>query len=255
MTLNKVFYSHKISIKFINRKGRNMDFKPDIKTILKIFKAITKGSEVSLSSFAREAIISAPVFIQDSIQGDEIIPSLSGNLMNYYGSFILLAFNLDQNISDSYTIRDMITRVSSSRESFSNSYYNTKDISKLFSTHNPKLVLESSSDKELTTPVGIKSMFTTGRILNIDFNIGEKQSKKITIKLFINFLNRVLSTSFMNNMFELAYKDKKYRFLKYKAGEISFWKDFVFGLDYVRKQEKLLSQVPPDELETIKNNI
>lgn len=66
---------------------------------------------VSLFKYARRAILTSRVYIEENLSTDEILSPLMQNIMNLYVGLILTALGLDRAISGSKTIRDKIDLV------------------------------------------------------------------------------------------------------------------------------------------------
>ena len=199
--------------------------------------SILRESHTSLSTFIKPALITAPVFIQQSISNDQVISNVHKALFNMYASYILVALKLDGIVSGSTTVRDVIKRVSST-ESSSDVYIPMETLDKLVLSLNSN---DKITKKQLVSAIegiiadeasaiqkleGISAKYLTGRILNVSLNVPNKK-ESISIHLYCQFLNRVISDTLIKKFMEAVNANKKYRFTMWRAGEISYFKDLV----------------------------
>jgi len=208
--------------------------------------SILRESHTSLSTFIKPALITAPVFIQQSISNDQVISNVHKALFNMYASYILVALKLDGIVSGSTTVRDVIKRVSST-ESSSDVYIPMETLDKLVLSlsSNDKITKKqlvsaiegvlSDETSAIQRMEGITAKYLTGRILNIALSVPNKR-ESISIHLYCQFFNRIIMDSLIRKFIEAVNTDKKYRFTMWRAGEISFFKDLVLGLDLYKKK-------------------
>lgn len=84
-----------------------------IKTLI---NTIENKSNTSLANYSKKAMVNSRVYIDETLAGEAIIDPLMRNLMNLYISFITTAMSMNQYVSDTKRVRDIMSVVST--ESF-----------------------------------------------------------------------------------------------------------------------------------------
>lgn len=187
------------------------------------------ASSLSLPQFTKPFNITSPTFVQSSIFDDPIIPSIYANLYNLYSGYILMAIRLNDSVASGKKIRDVISAVSTEE------YEDYEDILKNFKTD---IAVETRGDTIIVEPKNVA--MPTGRMLEVTL-IGNDRKEDVKINLLVLLNTRVVKDSVMDQL--VNYKTSgniQRRWYGYKAGEISFWKDFVFQLDRFKRLEKAM---------------
>ena len=236
-------------------------------------------SPTSLTEFAKQSMINSRVYIEKNLATDEILTPLMQNIMSLYCGLVFTAVNLNQNICGSKTVRDISSTVSSA-EAFdarqkSNTFDSTMSLMKDYFVgsnkdnllNRPYTSMKRNSDNDAnrtqiisdnrqidnrnySTKIDLKTnsvidpepksvSLPSGRILNIPMLTDGKSTfnLQLLIQLFPFFIETDVAQEFINLNFTPSFWR---RFTQFQAGEISFFKDFIFSCDLREKRMKAL---------------
>jgi len=217
----------------------------------------------SLTAYTKITNIMSRMYVEDNILRDDICPSLVGVLNQLYVSYVLSALNLDTLCANGRTVRQMIETVGTEN------YDVVDEIMKTFGSNNYNYSNEASPlvDLEPATqrlPCGrLIELSMTGAVpLNEVSTKNEKDYDKDGNKtgssstqtkttsastyqfkayLYVQLIPYVLQSNVVDGYISANFNPPlKSRWQKLRAGEISFWNDFVFTRDLIKKQEKVL---------------
>ena len=237
------------------------------------------NSPTSLTEFAKQSMINSRVYIEKNLATDEILTPLMQNIMSLYCGLVFTAVNLNQNICGSKTVRDISSTVSSA-EAFdarqkSNTFDSAMSLMKDYFVgsnkdnllNRPYASMKRNSDNDAnrtqiisdnrqidnrnySTKIDLKTnsvidpepksvSLPSGRILNIPMLTDGKSSfnLQLLIQLFPFFIETDVAQEFINLNFTPSFWR---RFTQFQAGEISFFKDFIFSCDLREKRMKAL---------------
>lgn len=268
-----------------------------LSSVIENLQNIDERTSMSLFQYTKRSMINSRVFITDNLMSEEILNPLMLNTMNLYVGLILTALSMNQYISDTKKVRDLISTVAT--ESFDKvpddlPKYTSELLDTYFGqleTTQPSIPSSNDTDDitnnqtecpyegedlpedisekkkkgnksfddglyfqdrskykfgmedlatavapEPKTPVNLPS----GRIIQMQFtSAGDK--KPITINLLLQlspkFIPAVVADQFIALNFTPSFSQ---RWLQMKTGEISFFHDFIMGLDLQKKRRKAL---------------
>ena len=80
--------------------------------IKKIINTIESGANTSLANYSKKAMVNSRVYIDESLQGESILDPLMKNIMNLYVSLITTAMSMNQYITGTKKVRDIMAIVS-----------------------------------------------------------------------------------------------------------------------------------------------
>ena len=238
------------------------------------------NSPTSLTEFAKQSMINSRVYIEKNLATDEILTPLMQNIMSLYCGLVFTAVNLNQNICGSKTVRDISSTVSSAEafdaRQKSNTFNSTMSLMKNYFVGSNKDNLlnrpyasmkrndannanrtqiisdnrQDNRDYSTSTKIDLKTnsvidpepksvSLPSGRILNIPMLTDGKSTfnLQLLIQLFPFFIETDVAQEFINLNFTPSFWR---RFTQFQAGEISFFKDFIFSCDLREKRMKAL---------------
>ena len=238
------------------------------------------NSPASLTEFAKQSMINSRVYIEKNLATDEILTPLMQNIMSLYCGLVFTAVNLNQNICGSKTVRDISSTVSSAEafdaRQKSNTFDSAMSLMKDYFVgsnkdnllNRPYASMKRNSDNDAnrtqiisdnrqdnrnystSTKIDLKTnsvidpepksvSLPSGRILNIPMLTDGKSSfnLQLLIQLFPFFIETDVAQEFINLNFTPSFWR---RFTQFQAGEISFFKDFIFSCDLREKRMKAL---------------
>lgn len=116
--------------------------------IKKIINTIESGASTSLANYSKKAMVNSRVYIDESLQGESILDPLMKNIMNLYVSLITTAMSMNQYITGTKKVRDIMSIVSTEdykvaeenkpvfTETLLNDYFGAMESSPLFRADN-----------------------------------------------------------------------------------------------------------------------
>ncbi len=234
-----------------------------LSSIAELIRDIEDGLSVSLPQYTKRSVISSRTYIQKECASQEILGDLLKVIMNMYSGFILTAVSMNQYIDKTKTVRDIMDIVATEgfslpKDTISNfnmdvaleSYFNGQkmlvdtisdldiDATKVARDERERNTSPTSNTKFLEYPKEVN--IPSGRIIELKFG-SEKKSDGIhlTVNLFLQlmpiFVPKEVIAAFVNMNFTPSLKK---RYLQYKTGEISFFKDFLLAMDIQKDRRK-----------------
>lgn len=204
-------------------------------------------SITSLSEYTKKTMIMSRAYIEDSIAREDGITPIMKFVNQMLGGFVFAAVGLNGLISEGRTVRDMAQMIST--EDF-HDFVST--IKEKFGDKNVEVraALEANEgdDKEKeedekksagVKEVKLDAQLFTGRLVEV--KIANGKGGHANLYFYVQIMPYVTPSSVMEQFVTANYKpDVLSRWAKFKAGEIKFWKDFVFECDLVAKRRKAL---------------
>ena len=233
-------------------------------------------SSLSLTQYSKRAIISSRVFIENTLSDEEIMGPLMMNLMNIYTGFIMTATGMNAYINDTRTVRDAMSIVATESYNRDKSIYledkindyflgskanllakdNKKFIIGLEHSIEPNSNMANPDADDTYTPGGFESpmggqvvnpeprdvTLPSGRIIEVSFG-SDKNPNAFKVNLFLQLNPTFIPTEVASQFIGMNFSPSiKQRWLQASAGEISFIKDMILGLDQRRERMKALKK-------------
>lgn len=241
--------------------------------LLQIKSAFTKASDVyhtgsdatkiSLPQFVRPMLIESPCFIQSSlIEDPEVVSNILKNLYNLYIGYLLTALQMNELVVGNRRVRDVIAPITTvgpkdALESFTDINLLVEGLQECMEaiTLAPNINVTINTPPKTVTPnknAGkmMESEYHTDKSMSIPIASGRQVEVKfatpeggesISLVLNVKFNTRVLPEQVVEYILSQDYTQGiSERWLKYRAGEISFVKDFVFGVDKLKRRARAL---------------
>ena len=220
--------------------------------LVNILERVEETKTTSLPQFTKAAILQSPMFIQNSLLEETIVNDIVKNLYSLYTGYILTALNMTSKVSDNRTVRDIITTVSTDTSMIpameSIDYLDAESIGKGFSKNlrspiasedDDPTYLGSGSKDSIISEKTHKLPIASGRILEVEFNVGD--GKTVKAPIHVRFNPRIVPTQVVDYMITAEFKQSLHqRWMKMQAGEIRFFKDFIMQLDILQKRTSAL---------------
>jgi hypothetical protein len=229
-----------------------------------VIREADERTSVSLINYIKASQVASTMFIEDRIAHEDILKDLIINIYNIYTGFIMTAVQLNTAISNSKTVKDAFSIVATGE---SLDYSDYSPIQNQLELLNPLLQISNETankehDKEPEDKdYSIKKNYTdekiekndivnnqsdkiyipTGRTLQLKFKThwGKDIDLMMNLILYPVFVPSLIFQSFVKFQYPRNTKD---RWMQWKAGEISFFKDFVFEMDLRKEQRKAKKQ-------------
>lgn len=201
-------------------------------------KSIDKIGPRALSEYVKPATVIGSVVLDRTLVDEPIIMNMASMLNSFYIGYITTALQLNTVIESGGTVRDMLHLVSS------------KDFVDIVDVAN----VDFLSDRKVTSVrVDLHashqggggsseepSLFS-GKVITLNLNTSKE--KNISITLYVQLIARNVDATVIEQGFAASNKqtiDQRWNMMK--AGEISFWKDFIFERDLVKKHRNALQK-------------
>lgn len=232
----------------------------DLKEVCDFLREMKDRSVTSLTEYTKKTLISSRAYIEDSISREEGMLAIMKFVNHLLGGFVFTAIGLGNVVAGGRTVRDMAQMISTEdfhsfldviKEKFGDQ--NVKVIAGMESNNPPannnggnnnnnsnKKDDEEKGDKGASVKeTKLEQALFTGRLVEVKIADGKGGSVPLYFYVQIspfntpsNVLEQFISKNFPPSLSS--------RWAKYKAGEISFWKDFIFETDLVAKRAKAL---------------
>ena len=190
----------------------------------------------SLSEYTKQTLITSRVYIEDIISGEPTAINILKLCNQIYAGMVFCALGLNNVISGGRTVRHMLSAVSTE-----DVYKSVKDLVAGFGDAEPSNEDSGNMNLDGTKEVKIETDATklfTGRLVEAKLGNGDHSAN---LYFFVQMLPKILPgivlDQFIGNHVEPS---KALRWAQWKAGEIKFWKDFIFECDRVAKRKKAL---------------
>ena len=267
-----------------------------LSSIVELMRDIEEGLSVSLPQYTKRSVISSRTYIQRECAALDILGDTLKVVMNMYTGFILTAVSMNQYVDSSRTARDVMDIVATESLNLPKSKLSNFDMDAALATHftgvNPQLaelnasttnmLVDTLVDADVDTTTANRDNRTgamhpstgskiieypkevnipSGRIIEIQIGTDKKPNKAyLNVNLFLQlmpvFVPRDVVSAFINMNFSPSLRK---RYLQYKTGEISFFKDFLLAMDIQRDRRKSMksdkSGVLSDMISKQKNSL
>lgn len=248
--------------------------------LVELIHAIEDHTSTSLFQYTKRATINSRVFIEQSIAHESIIADLMSSIMNLYAGLIMTSLNMNQYITNSKKVRDLMSIVSTESYDITTSKellrkYVTGDMcnylspatmieitrsdgSKFLENNDPSGTGGYAGGSVMTPPKDVN--FPSGRIIEVKFaGMGEGKGQ-ITINLLLQLHPQFIPSEVAAQFVALNFTPTvKQRYMQMSAGELSFFSDFLMGQDLRKKRRKALRKdstgILSDMIERQENNL
>ena len=234
---------------------RAMDVADGIKTAK---DTIDDRTNISITNFIKKMIVTARVYIQNGIADDPTIDDNLASIQNQYLGFILAALGMNDTIINNRTVRDLVQVVSTERFRSINEIA-TEALGPVMATPDAdeqrRIKDDLRKDKEdarkdaaasrtnSSSSVNKESRelsLSSGRIVEFEFE-GPQGRRKINIP--VHMVPKIIPDEVAEQFIALNFTlDKAKRYLQVLAGEKSFFKDFIFQMDLLKKRTDALKK-------------
>ena len=226
---------------------------PFAKTITGILQSLTTevadNTNVSLTAYAKSGRITSRVFIDASISQDPVTTDILKTVHTQYCAFILIALQMSQLVSKSQNVQDIL-RVVATEDSKIH-----EDIAGEFALENQQALKavgpEKTSQKTVEQVSGKVVSFAgdthipAGRVIEVTMTNPENPEHKVTVNLFVQLTPYIVPAE-LAVLFIVKDKSPTFyqRWIQWRTGEISFFKDLILQCDRAKAREKLLKMDP-----------
>ena len=188
--------------------------------LLNTIQMIEDHAGMSLTQYVRRSMINSRVFIEQSLAGEEI--------MNLYVGFVTTAMGMNQYISNTQRVRDIMNVVAT--ESFEAKPIDVgAEMTAYFASFDNSAVIDESytGEAKVVSPEYKDPTLPSGRIIKVDFDVaGNKFSINMFLQLQPTFIPSEVAKQFIQMNFTPSLRQ---RWMQVSAGEISMINDLILG--------------------------
>ena len=212
--------------------------------------SIANIQTTSLTQMNKPANIISKVYIQDTVAFDDISLPLLGTLNQLYASYIMTALNMQNVVAGGRTIRELYGIIATESYGAATIIADDFGCETLDSKVSDIDVHDVSMEAQLMDMEKESQRLVTGRLLEIDLTLEQPRQDGsgvavntykvyVYVQLIPFILNQDVTKGFLTINF---HPPMSVRWKQMQAGEISFWKDFMFSQDLIDKEAKLLKE-------------
>ena len=223
----------------------------------------------SLTAYTKQTNIMSRLYIEDTILRDDICPPLVGVLNQLYVSYVMAALNMDTLCANGRTVREMVEAVGTENydiikeifDKFGSNSYNFSNEDEVVKLDNDVQRLPVGRLIELSMVGAVPVSEKETEVNNVEADSsnalgrnGQVVGKTVDVKLttsqqtyqfkaylYVQLVPYVLQPNVAEGYISANFNPPlRSRWQKFRAGEISFWNDFVFTRDLIKQQEKIL---------------
>lgn len=236
----------------------------------------TAGS--SIASVTRQTSILSRAFIDEAVVGEIVLPHLMKSAHEWYAAQIVAALRLTNMVNSKQNVQDIMSVVQTG--------YNTKSIASealehlldqecfigesleqigMEASNNPsddetelkdtkarnELARVRNGKNELTAvksvKVGDNKIGPMGELYEVDLVNPADPSHPITVPIFVQMQPSIIAAEYAPRFIDMNVMPHIWnRWTQWRAGEIAFFKDFLFNLDIVRRNSSILKDPEAD---------
>jgi hypothetical protein len=249
-----------------------------IQNLVNLVRTFDDIKSTSLPQYTKKSRIDSAIYIQKEISDNAIVGDVVKTMLDLYTGYILSALELNTYISDTTTIRDYIETVATEdfhyidenniksdfSASFNTSRMNRKYITNKYSRNSimldlddiPKTTDRNNSNQNISMAGPIEyrvdKPFPNGRILSVRVSSPHDSSVTFTVPLHITLTPRIIANEVAEQFLSLNLsRDLQTRWMMMKAKEITFFKDFLFQMDLLKKRREALKRDRGGDLQTM----
>ena len=217
------------------------NLKDAVSTVTDLMSIIEEAKDrniTSLSQYTKQTLISSRVYVEDIISGEATTLNILKLCNQIYAGMVFCALGLNNIIAGGRTVRHMLGAVATE-----DVYKSVSDMVKGFGDAEPSTEANGPQNNIETSIKDVKietdaTKLFTGRLLEAKIGTGEQSAQ---LYFFVQMLPKILPgivmEEFIGNHIDPS---RSLRWAQWKAGEIKFWRDFVFECDRVEKRKKAL---------------
>jgi hypothetical protein len=194
----------------------------------------------SLSAFNKTTAIVSNTYIEEGLHADDIMLPLMSVLNQTYLTMVLAAVRLS-NATSFNVVKKGLSRVA------------TEEYAEKVSKEDLIEMLEGNVSQEAKVLDVEKSIahLAIGKLLEVEFTIPNKDgdTTKVTVPISMSILPTLVKPSTVSAFLSSNFKESfSKRWARFKAREISFFKDLIFSRDLLAKRKQQLKDDPNNQL-------
>jgi hypothetical protein len=239
-----------------------------VKDVRKHVDNFADAGNVSLPSYTKPLRLCSRVYIDDSIYADPSIPDVIKTIHTQYAGLILTALQLNRFVVRDRTVQDMLRVVATEDNKIHDPVVESLFGPKIDEKRPGPLTKEEqghvdeqkerdrrealdkvnpirSAGKDTVVSLAGDNHVPAGKLLEITLANPENPSATVTLNLMVQLAPyRVPAQLAVQMITKDVIPTFFQRYLQWRTGEISFWRDFVAMSDIVERRAKLMKMDP-----------
>ena len=212
-----------------------------------------KNSAKSVTEANKASTIESRVYLDSLIVNEPVVHPLLMSLQNLYAAYILNTIQLNEFVTDSRKVSDTLSVIATEDVQGDPELYNSisddfmafagleaQDNNRTSAKQSTE-ALDDDREKQSVTfndPPAPKNPLPEGRQLAVKLTSPNKE-KEISVNVFIILKPYYVKQKLVKEIIKLDSRiDILKRYFQWRAGEIAFWKDFVFQIDQIQQRMK-----------------
>lgn len=240
--------------------GAIKDTHTTLSNMIRYLREFVAGNAKSLPERAKASSIISRVYVDESIQDEEIMVPLIGSLNQIYVGYVMTVLGMESYIADGYTVRELNKLVTS--ESLDDTVeFIRKGFGDISMEDKPSVDpdawdWDTDPRKEGKDGAGRRSGDVKGGAGAVDLTskeqaliagrlvevmVATKAAGSVPVRVYVQLVPRLVDREVAGGFVGLNLDPSiERRMRQVSTGEIGFWRDFVFSLDRIKSLKKSL---------------
>lgn len=199
----------------------------------------------SLSQYVKDTNIIFRFYVDQMLANEPVVKDLSGMMNHVTLAYVMVALRLNDLCQNGRTVRDLLKVVST--EAYVDAVELITDRLGVMDEH--VIALEAIEEKDSKTagrPMSVVELdkaatgLYTGKVIEVTLGTKDRD-QQIKMYIYMQMIPYILPTEVISGFARMNFVPGIYRrYLQWRAGEIRFWKDFVFESDLAAKRAAIL---------------
>jgi len=204
--------------------------------IAKVVNLVQQGAMTSLPEYVKDTIVSNRLYVEDTLVNEEITENLATFLNQMCIGYILVALNMQNYISSTRSVRDLLSVVATE------SYVDiVSDVDKYFGDLDAPIVSMEAS--VITLEPKAQKLFA-GRVIEVNITVPggtDGKVQQVPVILYVQLVPYILTSETMRGFINLNLQLPTHiRRLQAKSGSIRYLKDYIMAVDLLKKEQKAI---------------
>ena len=198
----------------------------------------------SVTEFNKKANIESRVYLDSLIVNESVIHPLLMSLQNLYAAYVMNTIQLNEYISDTHKVSDNLSIIATEDnhndpELFNDLSSDFADFVGMEANTNTTSTNQTKTETKaaIADPPAPKNPLPEGRQISVTMTAENKES--ITVNLIIVLKPYYVKQELVKELIKLdTHSGLIKRYFQWRAGEISFMRDFIFQIDLIKQRSK-----------------
>jgi hypothetical protein len=231
-----------------------------------IFARDTNKVGGAITQFSAQTTIISRAFIEESLTEEIVIPNLMKTIHEWYAAQIIAALHISKMVDSKRTVQDVMSVLQDGRhnrsqdllnnvleraagqEAFLSNYLGEAGLEALKYDSLNQPIRETSDKDSNLNGVSVKSVNTSdnrigpmGELFEVTLTNPENTNASVKVPVFIQMQPSLIPHQIAPRFVDMQVQPSVWqRWTQMRAGELSFWKDFVFKVDVLNAKKNVV---------------